>query len=284
VHPEIQVSGYATNQELGQKCDKNLAEAMSQDWTSYFCRVNDKLASIRLDLGIRSSVPDPVRPWLLWIWVYFKQPRPDGLSSDKEFENLCLLEDALKSALEKRCGAVLSGCVTTDGRREFYFYGSTPERFEETVNQTVGLSHGYKFDCDKQQDAGWTQYLSVLYPSEEQRELIENRKLLDVLREKGDKLELARDVSHWARFENQVDRAAFWNAIEPLGYRIDSEYENPHDEYRFRICIVRRQDMSANAVDDAVIQLFRASKAARGQYDGWECELIAHTKPENEAS
>jgi hypothetical protein len=111
-----------------------------------------------------------------------------------------------------------SGCITTDGRREFYFYGSTPESFEETVKQSVGVSHGYKFDCDKQQDLAWAQYLNVLYPSDEQRQLIENRKLMDWLMEKGDKLELARDVHHWAYFKNQTDRKSFRDAIQVLGY------------------------------------------------------------------
>lgn len=256
---------------------------VSDEWNSYFCNVNGKLASIRLDLGIRPAIPDPLRPWLLWVWVYFRQPRPDGLSSNEEFEALISLEDALKSALEKECGAVLSGCITTDGRREFYFYGSTPERFENTVNQSVGLSHGYKFDCDRQQDAGWTQYLNVLYPSEEQRELIENRKLMDLMKQRGDRLDLARDVSHWAGFKDQIDRAAFRVAVLPMGYRIVSENEHPNDEYRYWIRVARRQEMTRGAVDDAVLQLFRAARSAHGYYDGWECELMANAKPENES-
>ena|SRR5882762_5593326 len=79
---------------------------MSEEWDSYFCNVNDKLASIRVDLGIRSTVPDPHRPWLLWVWVYFERPRTDGLSSSDEFDKLVLLEDTLQAALEKKCGVV----------------------------------------------------------------------------------------------------------------------------------------------------------------------------------
>jgi regulator of RNase E activity RraB len=257
---------------------------VSEDWNSYFCNVNDKLASIRLDLAIRSTVPDPVRLWLLWVWVYFKQPRPDGLSSREEFDRLSSLEETLQAAVEKQCDGILSGCITTSERREFYFYGSTPEGFEETVNQSVGLSHGYKFDCDKQQDPGWTQYLNVLYPSEEQRELIENRKLLDVLQQQGDNLEAARDVHHWASFQNQTDRETFRDAIQVLGYRIESENENPSGEFRYGICIMRRQEMTSDAVDAAVIELFRASKSAHGQYEGWECQVIVDSEPENKKS
>jgi uncharacterized protein (TIGR01619 family) len=255
---------------------------MSEDWDSYFCNVNDKLASIRVDLGVRSTVPDASRPWLLWVWVYFKRPRTDGLSSSEEFDKLVSLEDTLQDALEKKCGVVLSGCITTDGRREFYFYGSTPESFEETVNQSVGLAHGYKFDCGKQQDAAWAQYLNVLYPSEEQRQLIENRKLLDFLKQKGDKLESARDVHHWSYFKSQADRNSFRDAIQVLGYRIESEKENTNSELCYGICIAKQQEMTPKALDDAVIQLFRASRSAHGEYDGWECQLIVDTKRPNE--
>jgi hypothetical protein len=119
------------------------------------------------------------------VWVYFERPRPDGLSSSEEFDKLVALEDTLQAALEENCDAVLAGCITTDGRREFYFYGSTPESSEEVVKRSVGVTHGYKFDCDKQHDLAWAQYLNLLYPSDEQRLLIENRKLMDLLTEKG---------------------------------------------------------------------------------------------------
>jgi hypothetical protein len=252
---------------------------MSEDWDSYLCNVNDKLASIRVDLGIRSTVPDLTRSWLLWVWVYFKRPRPDGLSSHEEFDELSALEDTLQAALEEKCGGVLSGCITTSGRREFYFYGSTSDSFEEAVNQSVALSHGYKFDCDKQEDLAWGQYLNVLYPSDEQRQLIENRRLMDLFRSKGDKLESARDVRHWAYFKSQTDRRVFRDAIEVLGYRIEFEKENPSGELRYGICMVKRQEMTSKAVDDAVTELFRASRSAHGEYNGWECQLVVDAAP-----
>lgn len=247
---------------------------MSENWCSYFCNVNSKLASIRVDLGIRSMIPDSSRAWLLWVWVYFKHPRPDGLSSTEEFGRLCHLEDELQAALERKCGAVLSGCITTEGRREFYFYGSNPDGFEETVNRCVGKSQSYNFDCNQQHDPTWTQYLNVLYPSEEQRERIENQRLMDRMREKGDTLEVPRIVRHWIYFKTQDDRASFQPVSQELGYRIESQTERADNEYPYCICISRNQLMTSDAVDDAVIELFRAAKFAHGEYNGWECELL----------
>jgi uncharacterized protein (TIGR01619 family) len=249
---------------------------MSQDWDVYLTNVNHRLASVRFDLGIRPAVPDLSRPWLLWVWVHFKQPRPDGLSSDEEFDRLSSLENALEPAIEKTADAVFVGCITTEGRREFYFYGKTAEGLKETANQVAGVFHGYRYWCDAKQDPGWTQYLEVLYPSDEQLELITNRRLMDLMEKRGDRLASARDVTHWSTFKSVAGRETFRNAVQLLGYRVVSEYRagEPSNGYPYGICIVRKQEMARRAVDAAVIELFRASKAADGDYTGWECELI----------
>ena len=48
---------------------------MPEDWDFYFCNVNNVLASVFLDLGIRKFVPGKGKPNLLWVWVYLKWPR-----------------------------------------------------------------------------------------------------------------------------------------------------------------------------------------------------------------
>ena len=53
---------------------------MSDQWDFYFANVNDKLASLFLDVGIRDRVPDPSRPWLLWVWVTLLRMRSPRLS------------------------------------------------------------------------------------------------------------------------------------------------------------------------------------------------------------
>jgi len=257
---------------------------MSDNWNTYICNVNHKLASIFVDIGIRSNVPDQGRPWLLWVWVYFKKPRPDGLSSRKEFEVLISLEDKLVASMEQTCKAVLSGRITTDGRREFYFYGPQPEGFDPAVRASLGLFHGYNFDSGIRQDEGWTQYLNVLYPSEEQFQLIGNRDLLDSLRRRGDNLEKARNVCHWAYFNDRADREVFREAGLALGYRIVSENENPVRDRHYGICLERMQDMAPEKIDEAVMELFRASQSAHGEYDGWECQVITDAKSKRERS
>jgi uncharacterized protein (TIGR01619 family) len=248
---------------------------MPEGWNFYLCTVNDVLASIALDLGLRGQIPNLSKPELLWVWVYFKSPRPDGLSSDVEFDTLIAIEKQITKGLEQEFRAILSGRITTAGRREFYYYGAHSVGFTSAVADALGRFPDYEFDCGVQMDPGWNQYLNVLYPSDEQRQRIENRSVLEVLEREGDPLTAPRDISHWIYFHTKGDRDAFWDAIRPLEYRLQSQPDNPDGTLPFGLCIVRFQSVKQDAVDDAVIELFRRAREFHGEYDGWEAEVIS---------
>ena len=247
---------------------------MPHDWNCYLATVNGKLASIFLDLGVRSEIPDRKRIWLLWIWVQLKSPRPDGLSDDSEFDSLIALDKRIAQALSQKCNGVLAGTITTQGRREFYFYGEDPENLETAVAETKKVFQTYQFEWGSRQDSEWRQYLDVLYPSEEQFQRITNGKVLDALSSEGDSLTAPRDTAHWAYFKDDEGRAGFKSAVTLLGYRIDSESEDLDDEYPKGICIVRLQSVNRAEIDEAVVELYRIARKFHGSYDGWECQVV----------
>jgi len=246
---------------------------MTDNWKSYFCNVNDSPASIFVNLGVRDDVPISSKPWLLWVWVYFQSPRADGLSDDKEGPTLFKIEDALSLQLSRNCRAILCGRITTEGRREFYFYGETPDHFSATVTTALADFEGYKFDIGEQEDSLWEQYLNVLYPSAEDLERIKNRDLLDVLEEKGDVLSAAREVQHWTYFRSEASRASFRNAAVEAGFSIVSESRAKGD-LPFGISVVRTQPVEQALIDATVIELLRLTQRFQGEYDGWETPVI----------
>jgi Family of unknown function (DUF695)/Regulator of ribonuclease activity B len=248
---------------------------MSDNWNFYFCKVNDVLASIFVDLGLHELAPDESRPYLLWVWVHLKTPRSDGLSDSVEFDSLVAIEEKITEGLSQKFDAILCGRITTDGRREFYYYAARSEAFEPTVENVMGRFRGYEFDCGCQAEPDWKQYLTLLYPSEENRQCIENRSVLEVLERKGDTLNTPRDVLHWIYFPTVLDRDAFWTAVQPLEYRIQSRPDKPGGELPFGLCIVRFQSVKQSDIDEAVLELFRHAKEFRGDYDGWETEVIS---------
>jgi uncharacterized protein (TIGR01619 family) len=247
---------------------------MSEDWNFYLCNVNNVLASIALDLGLRKLVPDKSRPILLWIWVYLKRPREDGLSASSEFDSLIEVENKLTNTMIERFGAILCGRITTDGRREFYYYAPRSERLEMVVQDAMSQFRDYEVDCGSKADPEWRQYLDVLYPSDEQRQCIENRKVLDVLEQKNDTLKTPRDVWHWICFPTETDREKFREAVSPMEYRVQSQTKSDRSGFPFGLCIVRFQAVNPVEIDNAVIELFRLAKEHRGDYDGWETQVI----------
>src|ERR1700716_4144600 len=120
---------------------------MSDDWNFYLSNVNKELASVFLDLGLRKLVPDKSKPNLLWVWVDLRWPREDGLSASMEFDSLKAIEEKLTATMTTRFDAVLCGRITTDGRREFYYYAPRLERLEVAVEDVMSQFRDYEFVC-----------------------------------------------------------------------------------------------------------------------------------------
>jgi regulator of RNase E activity RraB len=256
------------------KAQRRRGVRMGTKFRPYLCHVNDKLASILVDLSLIDTAPDAKRPWLLWVWVYFNSPRPDGLSSSEEAPKLYAIEDRLTPSLERACGAIFPGRITTEGRRELYYFAFTRGGFEDALKSTMAMFPDYRYDFGDQSDPDWSQYRNVLFPSAEQLQRIANQDVLDSLKKEGDKLLAPRDISHWIYFQTDLSRAEFKKSAEHLGYQVNGENDDPKWEKPFGICLVKHQAMSQEEIDKTVLELFRLATVFRGEYDGWETQVI----------
>jgi len=241
---------------------------MTDEWDSYFANVNNELASLFVDLGIRESVPDPLRPHLTWCWVYMNQPRPDGLSSGDEAPMLGTIEDDLLGALKERTAFV--GRITAAGRREFYFYSDDATRCEDTTSRTMRKHATYRFDLGSKRDEPWSQYLDLLYPSPEEFQRIKNRRVVEVLKQQGDQLAKARPVSHWAYFATPRDRNSFLAEVTRRGFTIADRSTDAGEPSSHRYGVTLEKVDSIEHIDDVTIELFRLARMHDGEYDGWE--------------
>jgi len=53
-----------------------------------------------------------------------------------------------------------------------------------------------------------------------------------------------------------------------------TESEFKEKDYPYGICVGKEQDIQSDAIDEAVVDLFRAAKRANGEYDGWESPVV----------
>lgn len=244
--------------------------AVSLGWDSYLCRVNGELASIRLDLDQQT---DPSRLSLLWVWIDMLMPRPDGLSSREEADTLWKIEDALTRELTEKLDARFVGRITVERRREFYFYTPNALLDASVISDALSLFPEYRFDWETKPDPDWSQYHTVLFPSEEDFEKIKNRKVFDVLKTHGDRLDHPREIRHWVYFQTEIDRENFIHDVIPLGFVVNYKSEDQTEEPPWGVCLVRID--FPDALDEVVVELLRFAAANSGEYDGWESPVIA---------
>ncbi len=178
---------------------------MSDDWDFYAAKVDEKPASIFVDLGIAKSAPLAPYSAMAYVRIYMNRPREDGLSSQDEFETLCELEDGMVPALTAdNDAAVYVGRNTSDGCRDFYFYTSDAKHWEAAVKEAMSFSAAYRLDSGVRDDPDWEAYFQFLYPSPADWQAIQNRRVVENLEKHGDKLEQEREIDHWAYFPQPI--------------------------------------------------------------------------------
>ncbi|HEY2588365.1 MAG TPA: DUF695 domain-containing protein [Tepidisphaeraceae bacterium] len=109
---------------------------MSDRWDSYLATKNGKPASLFVDIGFAQEAPKGDYGVCLAVLVQQRAPRHDGLTTNEEADRLWPLEDALVPAVHA-WGGIYVGRITTDGRRDFFFYGASSDGFDAVVSQAI---------------------------------------------------------------------------------------------------------------------------------------------------
>jgi NADPH:quinone reductase-like Zn-dependent oxidoreductase len=123
--------------------------------------VDDRPASIFVDLGVATEAPLTELPVLGYVRIRVRRPREDGLSSQAEFEALTAVEHALET-LQVDCAVAYVGRNTSDGHRDLYFYLRTAEAWEMRVAGIMKAFPDYQFESGTRADPKWTTYFRTL--------------------------------------------------------------------------------------------------------------------------
>jgi Family of unknown function (DUF695)/Regulator of ribonuclease activity B len=247
---------------------------MTDDWDFYALRVDGEPASIFVDLGIQSDAPMSSHPHLAYIRLHMNQPRPDGLSSQEEFDKLIEIEKAIEANL---CGTEVGyvGRNTSGGCRDFYFYVSTGRDWQCKVDRALSVFKTYKYETGTREDPGWSTYLSFLLPGEVDRQRIENRRVCQVLEQHGDKLTVEREIDHWSYFQSPEAVDAYLTEVTANGFQVRHRSVLEEGALRFGAQIWRMDIPSYDGIDGITLPLSEAASRHGGSYDGWECPVEA---------
>ena len=240
---------------------------MSDQWIFFPCQMGEHRASIFYDHGIRDSIETIAPPHLLKVRVAFKQPRPDGMPANDEFESLTAIEDALQ-ALVQQHESLYVGRVTVDGHRHFYIYTPDSEQAWDTRLRTLAASHGYAVSSAFQPDDSRNGYWKELFPTEDDWQVIKDLGVIEALEKEGDDGTASRQIDHWAYFPSHDTAEQFGGWAQGRGYTLDRS--DVSDDGNFCVRFSHTGTVQLADITSHTIALRRRASEIGGDYDGWE--------------
>jgi regulator of RNase E activity RraB len=243
---------------------------MTDDWDFYFCQVENKPASIFVDLGIVCEVPIASLPNMAYMRLFMNAPREDGLSSREEFDALVGIEKAMEERLVNEETAYVGRC-THDSCRDFFFYANNVDDWALRVSGFMQSFPAYRHEVGSREDADWSLYAEYLYPKPADRQNIENGRVCDALERNGDGLSEPREIDHWISFPTAQNLDDFVTDSCRLGFatRQISERDGTHWAQIWRVDIPSRQ-----GIDELVADVIGLAAKYGGEYDGWESAVM----------
>ncbi|SEC43480.1 TIGR01619 family protein [Tenacibaculum sp. MAR_2009_124] len=247
---------------------------VNQDWASFFCRIEDKPASIRLNLAHHEVAPINGYRQQIWFSVKLLHPDENGFTTREEFETINAIEDTIFDNISTKHDAILAGAIKTDGRLDLYMYATATDGIEKIVIDTMLQQFKeYRYAVDFKEDKEWNDYYNFLYPNPYEFQTIQNGKVIMQLREHGDNPEMKRKVDHWIYFKNDDEANVFIEAVIDLGYEILSKEKNEEHEFQYNVNIGREDVIIPHEVNDYVWELMELANKSNGMYDGWGCPI-----------
>ncbi|MBW8686918.1 DUF695 domain-containing protein [Chitinophaga rhizophila] len=252
-----------------------MPDAYQPDWDIYTCHIEDKPAIIGLDLGLRRFAPLSKKPYSLFITVYLNQPRPDGFPHGEEFSMLGEIEDWLVQELENSLKAHFVGRTMSDGIRDFYFYTSDIQDYEQCIASAMARFPNYRYECGMKEDKTWELYFDYLFPDVQEFQRIQNRKVLRTLKQHGDIAERERVVDHWIYFSAEAEREIFGQQVQRLGFAIEARPIDEKGPQPYGLKLSRTDRTDEESIDTAVMMLWELAQEMNARYDGWETVIVA---------
>ena len=246
---------------------------IQQNWNFYMCRVDDKPASIRLNLALSNIAPVEDYKHRISIFIKMNNPTEDGLSSNEEYPILCDIEDKVINKLEK-LEDIFAGTVKSQGRLELYVFTKNPEKTEKICEEAFSNFPNYQWKYFIDEDKEWDFYFNFLYPDVYSYQAMMNRSVIENLTNQGDNLEKEREIDHWLYFSSEENINIAIKKVKELGYKVlSSEKLDDENNYPYQLNISRMDNVIFNHVNEVVWELIEIVEPLDGYYDGWGCPI-----------
>ncbi|WP_457749014.1 DUF695 domain-containing protein [Sulfurimonas sp.] len=204
--------------------------------------------------------------WLLSVFIKF-----DALDESAEgFEEFLEAKESLIIRLEHEDRAKYVGSRVVDGWSELYFYADDSKGLDVLVKEIL-KPVDYIYESNVVRDSKWDFHYRNLAPNELELCHIQSEKIIFLLQEEGDTLEVPRPVEHYVSFTTPTQKNKFINSLDLEGFSFKDEISS--EEFEHGIALVKSHAVTSVEVKKVVNELFEAIKKEQGYYEGWSTLL-----------
>lgn len=236
---------------------------MAQDELDFYpCLVDGAPASIYVNLRFGHEAPPAADDTRYTIAIRMRDGGEYGIGSEEETAALNLVEEAVITRATE-LAVTYVGRVRTAGIWETVLYG--PAGFLDVFRRLASERAGdRRIEARTERDPSWNYYRELLLPDAERTQWMDDRRMVQILREQGDRLVTPRRVDHRLAFPTTDARDAFVATAIAAGFT-----HEPTDDTSARVH--RIDPIELDHIHDVVMTLVDA--ALGGTYERWECAI-----------
>lgn len=259
---------------------------MNDNWDSYFCTVDEKPASVVVNLALGEEEDLAAFPALCYVSLFLRKPDAEGFPDDEEEALLAEMEDALVESFHAPDTGRCAGHCLTDGRLDVFFYMESGENWQENAAAVLDRYPSREWEAGSHEDPEWELFFGFLYPDETSMLLIQNRRACERLEELGHDLSVSRRIEHWAIFPDREKAEAYALTAKEMGYAAEqieetelaangeedapAAGENAAPVWQVLLSRPDRPD----DCDEVSLLLFGLAREQGGEYMGWSCSKL----------
>ncbi len=225
-----------------------------------------EVQSIGVEYDLIEIAPDMMTPKLSYL--FFKTDEP--IEDLEDFFN----KSSVIQALIKLEGlAYFAGIRAIDGWVELYFYSRDSKLLRSFILER--LPENLHYELSSKPDKKWRFFFDILMPKQSEKLSIQNRYVLEELKEAGDDFKLEHEFIHTFYLHTKAQSERLQKALQEQGYTFYDSYTDEESEKTQVLQMSHTDIITQERVDDFCIKLYEWALKEHGLYDGWSTELAS---------
>ncbi len=251
-------------------CTVQHVYAQNEMWDSYITRMNDKPATIMLDMNLIFSAPDSRYPYLVITGPKTTNVGPSGIPAPAEMEELERVLDATDNFLMGATSKILAGTVTYNGQRNNYYYVRDTMVVRNAIQRMYKRNFpGIPYSLAIKKDELWLTYRTFLFPNDTTQNWMDNNRNITTMLQSGDSLTTPRTITFAACFSSDTARNDFSSYVSGKGYNIEKSPVMKVGKDNYCVLFSKVDKIDLNAINGTTLQLREAVKQYKGVYNSW---------------